>query len=407
MSAKSAPSPRRNCRAAGGGWRGRVRCRDGVIRHIQADGPSKTAASDAARTRAADTADSARRPTTGSGAANLTPTSTLADLADAWITQTERAGDVATQSLAEYRRHARTISTGIGQLQIREATAGTCQWFVDTAAAEQPAKAKMLRMVLRAMFTLAIRVDAYDGPNPAREVSIPEAQRGAVRAMTVDELIAYREHMRRWEATPARSDGTRGGRPRVKGLRDLVDVQLGTGTRIGELLALRWSDIDLEADNPTATISGTLARLPGTRAAGGGLTRQNHPKTDAGWRVVKLPKFAVDTLLRLQVTSPGNEFDAVFPSSTGTWRDPHNVRRQLRDAHGERWAWVTPHTFRKTVATVVERESSLADAAAQLGHSGTAVTREHYVQRAHEAPDLTAALAALAPVRDDSGSQNV
>lgn len=74
------------------------------------------------------------------------------------------------------------------------------------------------------------------------------------------------------------------------------------------------------------------------------------------------------------------------------------VRRQLRDARGETFAWVKPHTFRKTVATLVEREASLTDAAAQLGHSGTEVTTWHYVQRAQVAPDLSGILDLLAPV---------
>jgi integrase len=48
-----------------------------------------------------------------------------------------------------------------------------------------------------------------------------------------------------------------------------------------------------------------------------------------------------------------------------------------------------PHSFRKTVATLLDRERTTADAAAQLGHSSPAVTRTHYVQKAHQAPDVT------------------
>jgi integrase len=44
------------------------------------------------------------------------------------------------------------------------------------------------------------------------------------------------------------------------------------------------------------------------------------------------------------------------------------------------------------VATLLDRERTTADAAAQLGHSSPAVTRTHYVQRAHQAPDMTEVL---------------
>ena len=87
----------------------------------------------------------------------------------------------------------------------------------------------------------------------------------------------------------------------------------------------------------------------------------------------------------------------MFASATGGLLDPHNVRRSLRDARGEDFTWVSTHTMRKTVATLIDRKSSLADAAAQLGHSGTDVTANHYVQRAHVAPDLSAVLQQLAP----------
>ncbi|WP_287016324.1 site-specific integrase [Gordonia sp. (in: high G+C Gram-positive bacteria)] len=316
-----------------------------------------------------------------------------------WIARIEDQGKVAPQTIAEYRRYLGLIDSGVGALQLREVTPGALDWFVSHEAPEQASKARMLRMVLRGMFSLAIRMDAYEGVNPATEVSVAESKREAVRALTLDELRAYRERVREWEQDTDRNP-RQGGRRRARGMLDLVDIQLATGARIGELLALRWTDIDLEAATPTATISGTVVRLPGRVADGGGLVRQTHPKTDAGWRTVTLPGFAVATLMRVKVSAQPNPHDVVFPSERGTLRDPHNVRRQLRDARGDEFEWVKPHTFRKTVATLVEREASLADAAAQLGHSGTEVTTRHYVQRAQIAPDLTRVLDLLAPTTD-------
>jgi integrase len=61
--------------------------------------------------------------------------------------------------------------------------------------------------------------------------------------------------------------------------------------------------------------------------------------------------------------------------------------------------WVTPHMMRKTVATVVDRERGTKEAASQLGHSGTAVTEAHYIEKTHRAPDLTDVLETFAPKR--------
>jgi integrase len=55
--------------------------------------------------------------------------------------------------------------------------------------------------------------------------------------------------------------------------------------------------------------------------------------------------------------------------------------------------------FRKTVATLLDRERTTDDAAAQLGHSSPAATRTHYVQKAHETPDMTEVLQELARPR--------
>lgn len=91
-----------------------------------------------------------------------------------------------------------------------------------------------------------------------------------------------------------------------------------------------------------------------------------------------------------------NPHDVIFPSSTGTLRDPHNLRRQWWDArHAAGFDWVVPHSFRKTVATMIDRETSTMDATAVLGHSEVGVTEQHYVERAAIAPDMSVLLEAL------------
>lgn len=69
-----------------------------------------------------------------------------------------------------------------------------------------------------------------------------------------------------------------------------------------------------------------------------------------------------------------------------------------RRREGSGYEWVTPHVFRKTVATIIDREYSSKDAAAQLGHSGSAITEKHYIEKAAVAPDLTKALEKFATV---------
>lgn len=359
----------------------RYRDQDGQTRTVQAFGSSGAESERRLRAALHDRAQV--------GVTDLTPATDIATLGEAWLTELEASDAVSPQTLAQYRTDVeKTVcapKTGIGGLLLREATTSRIDRFLKTVSAKHPAKARRIKVVLGGMLGLAARHDAIT-TNPVREVARIKGSPKTVRALTIDELAVLRRRVHLWESGPT------GGRPRATGLLDLVDVFLGTGARIGEVLALRWSDVDLSTSPATVTISGTVVRLPGKLADGGGLIRQSHPKTDAGHRVVKLPSFTRDTLMRLSVDALSTADDLVFPSAAGTLRDPHNVRRQWRDARGEQFAWVTPHSFRKTVATLIDREATTEDAAAQLGHSGTAVTRKHYIEKAASAPDLTAVL---------------
>lgn len=364
----------------------RYRDQDGETRTVQAFGGS---GAEAERRLKASLHERSQH-----GASDITPATTISALAELWLTELETIGDITPQTLNQYRTDVeKTVCaphTGIAGITLREATTSRIDRFIKTISAEHPAKARRIKVVLGGMLGLAARHDAID-TNPVREVARIKGTKANVRALTLDELSVLRRRVELWE-TGNDTDMPRTGRPRTTGLLDLVDVFLGTGARIGEVLALRWSDVDFTSSPATVTISGTVVRLRGKVADGGGLIRQAHPKTDAGHRVVKLPGFARDTLMRLSVDAVPTADDLVFPSSAGTLRDPHNVRRQWRDARGEQFAWVTPHSFRKTVATLIDREATTEDAASQLGHSGTAVTRKHYIEKAASVVDLTAVL---------------
>ena len=82
---------------------------------------------------------------------------------------------------------------------------------------------------------------------------------------------------------------------------------------------------------------------------------------------------------------------------------PANIRRSWRSARGEAFEWVTPHSFRRIVATVVKERHGVGAAHSQLGHANSRVTETHYVQRVIAAPDLTDVLNTFAPENDEKG----
>jgi integrase len=366
--------------AAPGRWRAATRFRDfdGRTRQVEAWGRSGAQAEAALRRslidRAAPSCD------------DVTADIRLDRLGMIWLEEVEAAGRLAPQTLDIYRRILEsTVLPAVGGLRVREATTGRVDRFLK-ALAPTPAKARLARVVLGGLLGVAVRHDALS-TNPVRGAARLPGSHRRPRALSLDELAALRDGVRRWQADPHQR-----GPKRAPDLLDVVDLLLATGARVGEVLAIRWSDVDLSAERPTLTVTGTVIQVRGE-----GLRRQGHPKTASGLRTIVLPRFAVDTLMRLRLAADGNPHDVVFPSSVGTLRSPNNFRRQWRSARAAcGFEWVTPHTYRRTVATLLDRERGTKDAAAQLGHSATAVTERHYVERAAIAPDASDVLEALA-----------
>lgn len=110
---------------------------------------------------------------------------------------------------------------------------------------------------------------------------------------------------------------------------------LATGCRIGEALALhRGSNADgkplLDLTAKTWEVNATVVRVPKQ-----GLIIQPRPKTEAGWRVIAVPDFAVEMMAARASDLPGG---VVFAApSARTLRDPSNASgylRQLLDSFG-------------------------------------------------------------------------
>ena len=277
------------------------------------------------------------------------------------------------------------ILPGTGGLTIREANVSALDRFLKTVRKNNGnSTAKICKSLLSGMMSLATRHGAI-GANPLREVARIPASAKEVRALTLQEAIELRKSISAWQQPTSKQNGQN-----EKDILDVVDIMLATGIRIGEALAIRWTDIDLDSTKPTLTINGTVINLRGRN----GLTIQDHPKSANSRQRYYLPEFSIEMLQRRQSeTFRSNRLVLVFPSSVGTIRDPNGFRKQWREARkAVGFDWVTPHTFRKSVGTILANTQGMAAASAQLGHSSDQITRRHYVQKTHQAPDNTEVL---------------
>lgn len=93
----------------------------------------------------------------------------------------------------------------------------------------------------------------------------------------------------------------------------------------------------------------------------------------------------------------------VFHSREGTPLSTTNVGRQLRQVRERAGiTGVTPHMFRRTVATAVNDSAGVELAAELLGHTDTKITLQHYIRRRELVNPATAELLDRAFARDES-----
>jgi len=361
-----------------GVYRARTRFRDfdGLTRQINATGRSAAAAQRDLKAKIAD-----RSAPTG----DLIGTDMrISQVAEIWLSlyRSEERAEATTAN--EYERIVKNvINPAIGNIRLREATAGRLERLLKSQ--ETHSRRKKTKTVLKMMLDAAV-IDGALPVNPVAATSRLRGQHKEVQALSLDDLIALRSAVDTWMTKK------RPGPNPSSDMPDIIDLLLATGCRIGEVLALRWADIELSATPPTASISGTIKTEPGM-----GTYRKSKPKSDASKRTIALPPFAVDVLTRRRLEQPTNDNDAVFATRKGTWHQVGNVERRWRAIRADTgFEWVTPHTFRKTVATLIDRVVDSNTAARLLGHSSDAITKEFYIEKDRSTPDVTHVLQSFA-----------
>lgn len=190
-------------------------------------------------------------PNSGSG---LSAESRFSEAADIWLARIDDGADTGglshnTAQLygLQLRNH---VLPGLGALRLREVTTPRVDDFLRTVRITRGVStAKTCRTVVSGVMGLAVRYSAVM-VNPTREATkVRGDKRRAPRALTEEERERWIAAL---EADP---------RAVRKDLPDLTRWMLATGLRIGEALAVSWSDVDLDA--PTVEVDWKLLRIKG------------------------------------------------------------------------------------------------------------------------------------------------
>jgi integrase len=317
---------------------------------------------------------------------SITADTTIANLGAVWITFLREEGRLEATTINEYQRLLdKVVVPGLGGLRLREATTSRLDLFLVRLRAVSQSRQRKTKVVLGAMLGLAVRHDAI-ATNPVQQTSRLRREKSEARSLSAGDLETVRAALRSW------AEQDRPGPRANSDMADIVDLMLATGARIGEVPALRWIDVDLDGDRPSITISGTVKTEPGK-----GTYRKPSPKSDASVRTVMLPDFAIAVLTRRRAAEGHDPKRPVFATRNGTWHQVTNVERRWRQVRKDTGLdWVTPHTFRKTVATLIAERVGAETAARQLGHSSPDITRQFYISKPEIAADVAHVLDELA-----------
>ena len=201
--------------------------------------------------------------------------------------------------------------------------------------------------------------------NPALGCRLPPKEKKEMQILPVEKIGAYlsaaEEH----------------------GVLPMFYLELTTGLRRGELTALLWTDLDVDAR--TLTVSKSAGRLKGE-------VRVTEPKTANSVRMICLPKETVDLLVQEHAKHPENPY--MFPSPvTGKMYGPDCVGRLHKTLLKK--AGITEnvrfHDLRHTFATLaIQQGVDVKTVSSILGHYSAGFTLDTYTHVTGEMQKETA-----------------
>jgi integrase len=224
-----------------------------------------------------------------------------------------------------------------------------------------PRTAVNVYRVLSEMLAEAVRWGSI-ATNPAAAVRPPRAPRPALHVPDAETCTALLE------------------RSRGRNIEGPVIMALGTGMRLGELLALRWKDVDL--DRKVLGVTATLSYVAGEFSF-------PQPKTSRARRSVDLPEFVVAFLRRQRKTQlerrlfygeTWTDYDVVLDDVAGApfapWSVSADFRRLGRELELPRTRF---HDLRHAHATQLLASGVHVKAISErLGHSSVSFTMDTY-----------------------------
>lgn len=289
---------------------------------------------------------------------------TLGQFLERWLTESV-APSVKESALIQYRRTVRVhIAPKLGPRRLATlAPLDLAQLYREKLESGlSPATVLYVHRILHRALGQAVRWKLTHH-NVAAMVDAPRLPRSTVSAFTPEQARAFMA-------------AVKGDR-----LEALYLVSLAAGLRRGEVLALRWADVNF--DIGSLAVQRSLSKVEGGWAF-------TEPKTASSRRVVKLPAFAVESLREHRIRQEVERAKAhvwadsslVFATEIGTVIDGRNLLRLFKahvKAAGMAPESFTFHGLRHSAATLMLALGVHPKVVAEgLGHSRVGITLDVY-----------------------------
>jgi integrase len=295
---------------------------------------------------------------------------TFADASREWLRYVERERGRKASTIADYRSAVRAhLDPAFGELALEDVTGELIErWLAGELARGELSRRSLQKLIvlLNGIFRRARRVWKLPVTPVAEVDRLPIARRAAIDFYSPEEVHAL------VRAAASDQDGA------------LFLTAALTGLRMGELLALRWRDVDFAAQTIRVAASYTAGTL-GT------------PKSGLG-RAVPMVDEVAQRLERLasreRFTCPD---DLVFAGMAGGHLDGSALRRRYKVARDvARLRPLRFHDLRHTFGSVAIRTADPREVQEWMGHSDFSTTQiyMHYKPRADAARRLGEAFGA-------------
>ncbi len=312
----------------------------------------------------------------------INPTTlTVEEWLDIWL-QDYKINVIKPTTLSTYNaRIEGHLKPKLGHILLKNLTSHKVQQFANDLLKENmsPKHISGIINVLKASIEQAIKNEMLN-KNVAKHIVLPKVQSKKTEILTVDEQKNFIEVCKETY------------------LGNVFIFSLGTGMRIGEVLALSWNDIDLT--NDTINVNKTLTITKDyTDPNSKWLISFGTVKTSSSNRIIpimspikKLLKEQMlyqDSLKDIACELYNYEHNLVFTTKLGTPLDPRNMQRTFHNIRKKaNIDYMSIHALRHTFASRgLENGIDLKVMQDLLGHSSIKMTADLYT---HVLPDKKA-----------------